>query len=212
MYSATILIPTFNRARFSKLIIHNINCQTYPCIEKVIVADDGDEPLDLTGCKYQVEYIKIKRVSIGQKRNFLKSRATTEFCCFMDTDDFYHEDYISNSIFSLLKTGKDVTGSADMIMFDGRRVYRQSCCFLNMLNEATLVFRTSYNGMFDASSKGEGRHFLNKLGSIVEGDIEKIMICVCHNSNTVEKSSWLIDKYLTTYKLLDPYKEHMTKL
>jgi len=50
------------------------------------------------------------------------------------------------------------------------------------------------------------------LGAIVEGDIEKIMICVCHNSNTVEKKSWLVEKYVTSYKLLDPYVEHMTKL
>jgi hypothetical protein len=81
-----------------------------------------------------------------------------------------------------------------------------------MLNEATLVFRTSYEGMFETSSRGEGKKFLNKLGVIVEGDIEKIMICVCHTSNTVEKKSWLIDKYVTSYKLLDPYVEHIMKL
>ena len=51
MFGVTILIPTFNRAKFSKLIVHNINCQTYPCIEKIIVADDGDELLDLSGCR-----------------------------------------------------------------------------------------------------------------------------------------------------------------
>jgi glycosyltransferase involved in cell wall biosynthesis len=212
MFGVTILIPTFNRAKFSKLIVHNINCQTYPCIEKIIIADDGDELLDLSGCKYDVEYIKTSRVSIGQKRNFLKSRATTEFCAFMDTDDFYHPEYISSSIFSLLKTGKEVTGSADMIMYDGRRIYRQSCCFIDMLNEATLVFRTSYRGMFETSSRGEGKKFLNKLGAIVEGDIEKIMICVCHTSNTINKTSWLIDKYVSSYKLLDPYVEHIMKL
>ena len=58
MFGVTILIPTFNRAKFSKLIVHNINCQTYPCIEKIIVADDGDEHLDLSGCKYDIEYIE----------------------------------------------------------------------------------------------------------------------------------------------------------
>ena len=212
MFGVTILIPTFNRAKFSKLIVHNINCQTYPCIEKIIVADDGDEHLDLSGCKYDIEYISTSRVTSGQKRNVLKSRAQTEFCAFMDTDDFYHPDYISNSVYTLLETGKEVTGSADMIMYDGRRVYRQSCCFLDMINEATLVFRTSYDGVFATSSRGEGKQFLYKLGAIVEGDIEKIMICVCHNSNTVEKRPWLVDKYVTSYSLLDPYVEHMTKL
>ncbi len=212
MFGVTILIPTFNRSKFSKLIVHNINCQTYPCIEKIIVADDGEEHLDLSGCKYNIEYINTSRVTIGQKRNFLKSRAQTEFCAFMDTDDFYHPDYISNSVYTLLTSGKEVTGSADMIMYDRRRVYRQSCCFLDMLNEATIVFRISYDGLFNVTSRGEWKQFLYKLGAIIEGDIEKIMICVCHNANTVEKKSWLIDKYVTSYKLLDPYVEHMTKL
>src|SRR6056300_1423032 len=45
----SILIPTFNRRRFSELITHNILNQTYPFVKEVIVADDGydDERLNL---------------------------------------------------------------------------------------------------------------------------------------------------------------------
>jgi glycosyltransferase involved in cell wall biosynthesis len=41
--SCSIIIPTYNRKKFSRLISQNIRIQTYPNILEVIVADDGDE-------------------------------------------------------------------------------------------------------------------------------------------------------------------------
>ena len=53
-YQVTIIVPTYNRKAFSQLLLHNINSQSYKSIKEVIIADDGDEPLDMTGCKYPV--------------------------------------------------------------------------------------------------------------------------------------------------------------
>ena len=72
-YQVTIIVPTYNRKAFSQLLLHNINCQSYKSIKEVLVADDGDETLDLTGCKYPVKYFKMNRISLGVKRNFLKN-------------------------------------------------------------------------------------------------------------------------------------------
>ena len=39
--SVSIIIPTYNRKKFERLIEYNINCQTYNNIVEVVVADDG---------------------------------------------------------------------------------------------------------------------------------------------------------------------------
>lgn len=193
--SVDILIPTYNRKKFSSQIINNINCQDYPFINRVIIADDGDddERLDVTGCKYIVEYYKVKRMTIGAKRNFLMSKAKAYYVANMDTDDIYKDSYISTCIFNLLKNDKKITGTADMILQNEKgEIVRHNCCYLHLLNEATIVME---KGLIDYikygdTNKGEGLKLLyNSENQIVETDIEKIMICNVHSENTIDKSS-----------------------
>ena len=195
-FSCSIIIPTFNRASFSQQISDNIKSQTYPFITEVLIGDDGSEPLDLV-VPYPIRYFTLPRMSIGTKRNFLVSQATSEYVACMDTDDYYQPGFISKSIFNLIRTGKSVSGSADMIMAHGDKRYKTRCLYLDMLNEATLVFRRTFPGRFADTSAGEGRSFLDGfLEDIVETDIESLMICQVHAGNTVDKSGWLQEKYL----------------
>ena len=193
--SVDILIPTYNRKKFSSQIINNINCQDYPFINRVIIADDGDddERLDVTGCKYIVEYYKVKRMSIGKKRNFLVSKSKAYYVANMDTDDIYKDSYISTCIFNLLKNDKKITGTADMILQNEKgEIVRHNCCYLHLLNEATIVME---RGLIDYikygdTNKGEGLKLLyNSENQIVETDIEKIMVCLVHSDNTIDKTS-----------------------
>ena len=193
--SVDILIPTYNRKKFSKQIIDNINRQDYPFINRVIVADDGHEKLDVSGCRYTVEYYTVPRMTIGAKRNFLMSKAKAYYVGNMDTDDYYQDCYISTCIFNLLKSGKSITGSADMILEkDGQRV-RHNCVYLHLLNEATIVCKRETDRRYADSSKGEGGEFLRgHENDIIETDIEKIMVCYVHSENTVDKSSLFIKR------------------
>jgi len=197
--SVDILIPTYNRKKFSKQIIDNINRQDYPFINRVIIADDcdDDERLDVTGCNYIVEYYKVKRMSIGKKRNFLVSMSKAFYVANMDTDDYYHETYISSCIFNLIKSGKKITGSADMILKNEKgEIVRHNCCYLHLLNEATIVMERNLIDYikYGDTNKGEGMKLLyNSENQIIETDIEKIMVCLVHSGNTIDKSS-LFDK------------------
>ena len=114
--SVSILIPTYNRKRFEKLIEHNINIQTYYNIREVIILDDGDdEPLCIK-TKYPIRYYRCNRCSIGDKRNALVQLTNTDYVAFVDTDDFYDKDYIGYSIFEMETNDKSIAGSADMIV------------------------------------------------------------------------------------------------
>ncbi len=210
-YNVTILIPSYNRARFSRLITHNINIQNYPSISQIIIYDDGEERCDLSGCRYPVKYVSSeKRSTIGAKRNLLISMAETGFCAFMDTDDMYSADYISHSMRQLYESGKSVCGTSDMLLYSDGITYHQRCMFLDMLHEATLVFRRSHKGTFRSANSSEGVSFLQGyLGDIVESDINKVMICMVHDSNTVPKKEWCKEIYSCDFNILNQYREHL---
>jgi len=205
--SVTICIPTYNRKKFEKLIEHNINTQTYYNIREILILDDSDidEPLCIK-TKYPIRYYRVPRCSIGDKRNALVQLTNTEYVAFMDTDDFY-SDYIAYSIFEMETNHKSIAGSADMIVYSEGSFYKQRCLFLHMLNEATLVFKKSVNPVFASSNNNEAVPFLSlNLKNIIETNIDRVMSCVSHNSNTISKSQWIQDKLKIEH--LSQYKEH----
>lgn len=210
--SVTVVIPTFNRKRFEPLMEYNINIQDYYGIKEVIVLDDSDEdrPLCLA-IPYPVRYYRVPRCSIGQKRNLGVSLCNTEYIAHMDTDDFYDKSYISNSIFAMIETGKTIAGSADMNMFCKGRFYKQRCMHIHMLNEATLVFKKTAWIPFNHTNSNEAVPFLEpQIKNIVETDIDRVMCCVCHDKNTIDKSIWVKEQFASVD--LHQYEKHIQLL
>jgi len=208
----SVLIPTFNRKAFSQLISLNLRTQSYPFIKEIIVADDGDDSERLVlDVPFTVLYYKVARMSIGEKRNFLVSKSTGDYLAHFDTDDIYHRDYLSTSIFNLIKTGKGLSGSSDMIMLDTatNKTYKQRCINMDMINEATMVYTRKYaeDNKFSNTMSSEGISFC-KIADIIETEIESIMICLCHKTNTVDKHPWVDDKYVEKIDI-ECYKAHL---
>ena len=196
-YSVSIIIPTYNRKKFEKLIEYNINSQDYSNIKEIIILDDSDkdDPLCIKTL-YPIKYLRVPRVSIGEKRNYGVRVATSNYICMMDTDDFYNPEYISKSIFNLIKEDKNISGSADMIVYDKIGYYKQRCLFLHMLNEATLVFKKTNNINFNNNSSNEAVPWLiENIPNIIETEIDNIMCCISHNENTICKKAWCSPKY-----------------
>jgi glycosyltransferase involved in cell wall biosynthesis len=196
-YSVSIVIPTYNRKKFEKLIEYNINSQNYYNIKEIIILDDSDNDECLSiKTFYPIKYLRVPRISIGEKRNYGVKMASSQYIAFMDTDDFYNPDYISNSIFNLIKEDKTISGSADMIVYDKISYYKQSCMFLHMLNEATLVFKKTDDINFNNSSSNEAVPWLIKnISNIIETSIDDIMCCISHNENTINKTLWCTTQY-----------------
>ena len=193
--SCSILIPTYNRKRFEKLISHNIKCQTYGQILEVIVGDDGLESqrLDLD-IPYPVVYLRCPRMSIGEKRNLLAEAAKGEYIAHMDSDDIYFPSYIESSIRLMQEKKKNVTGTSDMIFLfkDGHAGCMRNL-LLSMANEATLVYKKTFweQGKFSTIQTNEGIAFLQgRHWEIGHSTIQNLMICLCHQENTVDKNVW----------------------
>jgi glycosyltransferase involved in cell wall biosynthesis len=207
--SVSIVIPTYNRKLFERLIEYNINSQDYFNIIEIIVLDDSDidRPLCLRSV-IPIRYYTLPRMTIGMKRNCGVKLAHGDYIGFIDTDDFYAPDYISYSIFEMEANNKTIAGSADMNMWDGKQFYKQRCMFLHLLNEATMVFKKSTWSRFADTNSNEAVPFLEKnMNNIVETNIDRVMCCVCHKNNTVDKTAWLNDKYKSS--VLSQYSKHI---
>ena len=207
--SVSIVIPTFNRSAFERLIEYNINSQDYFNIIEIIVLDDSDidRPLCIRSL-IPIRYYTVPRMTIGMKRNCGVKLAHGDYIAFIDTDDMYAPDYISYSIFEMETNNKTIAGSADMNMWDGKQFYKQRCMFLHLLNEATMVFKKSAWSRFADTNSNEAVPFLEKnMNNIVETNIDRVMCCVCHKGNTVDKTTWLNDKYKSS--VLSQYSKHI---
>ena len=202
----SILIPTKNRAKYSDLVCYNINIQTYKSIKEIVVMDDGNEPLDLSSCKYPVRYIKkTNDMTIGHKRNQLIKECNTKYYAFMDDDDFYFPEYITYSM-NVLKSNKKykIVGSTEMnFYFKDKIAYgAMSCSTIYLPHEATFVGETKFlkQNKFKTTQTGEG-DFLKDLTSFLGlTNIDACMVCCVHDSNTVSKERWFVPQKSEYYK------------
>jgi hypothetical protein len=212
-YSVSIIIPTYNRKKFEKLIEHNINIQDYNNIKEIIIIDDGDDEPLCINTKYSIHYVRVERCSIGFKRNYGVNLAKSSYICHMDTDDFYNSIYISSSIFNLICNNKDISGSADMLLYSNSKYYKQRCCFIHMLNEATMVYKKTNNINYNNTNSNEAVPFLiQNIEKIYETNIEDIMCCISHSENTIDKNVWINKDYLiegNDYSFENIYKKHL---
>jgi cellulose synthase/poly-beta-1,6-N-acetylglucosamine synthase-like glycosyltransferase len=206
--TCSIIIPTYNRKKFEKLIEYNILCQKYPNILEVIIADDGDDEMLELNIPYPTNYIKCARMTIGQKRNLLASKSKGFYIAHMDTDDVYLPTYIEHSISILETQKKNAVGTSDMVFIyaDGKTGAMRNP-LLSMANEATLVYKKSFwnEKQFGETQSSEAIPFLQgRHWQTGHSEIKKVMICICHSTNTVDKNVW---KNCPEVELPD-YKKH----
>jgi glycosyltransferase involved in cell wall biosynthesis len=192
--TCSIIVPTYNRKKFEKLIEYNILCQTYPNILEIVIADDGDDEMLQLDIPYSINYIKCDRMTIGQKRNLLASKCKGMYIAHMDTDDVYLPTYIEHSISILENQKKDAVGTSDMVFIypDGKTGSMRNP-LLSMANEATLVYKKTFwdEKPFAESQSSEAVYFLKgRHWQTGHSDIKKVMICICHSTNTVDKNIW----------------------
>ena len=155
------------------------------------------------GVKLNYKYEPNIRRTIGEKRNLLVKMATHKICAFMDSDDVYFETYLRYSVNALYQYKAGISSSNSMLFVYPRKDFEMSaisCDYKYQCHEACAVFKKKYFkalGGFSKTSQGEGvKMFSGTKNQIINLDITKLMVCVCHQGeegNTIDKEQFSED-------------------
>jgi hypothetical protein len=129
----------------------------------------------------------------------------------MDSDDIYLPQYIESSIQLMQDKKKNATGTSDMVfLFKDGYAGAMRNLLLSMANEATLVYRKSFWEAcpFSTAQTNEGISFLlGRHWEVGHSRISNVMICLCHDENTVDKNVWRQNNAITLpdHKIYIPF-------
>ena len=95
----SVLIPTYNCARFLPDAIESVLAQTFRDFE-IIVMDDGstDDTAQVVARYPQVRYIKKEHSGISASRNAAVSAASGQVVAFLDADDLFTPDKLEKQV------------------------------------------------------------------------------------------------------------------
>lgn len=228
----TILVPVWKRNQFLPLLIMNLKSQNYPHEHLRLIIDDDTENSDerfITNLQevkkllhpIKVEYITGKpRRSIGKKRNDLVKACKTKIWMFFDSDDVYLPTAVSYS-YSVMKEGNYGLVSSDKMIFcmtdkdfsihaidcgNNKRLCHEACMM------GTVKFwRASCR--FDDGSRGEGAKLFHGMEHAVGiTDVTKVMLCVQHGENTIDKLQFAKDENKLKIEISDELKGVLKKV
>ncbi|MBI3555846.1 MAG: glycosyltransferase [Deltaproteobacteria bacterium] len=120
----SVIIPTYNRARFIEEAVDSVLGQTYPNFE-VLIIDDGstDATRDLIQRRYgsdtRVRYIYKENGGVSSARNRAFPEARGEFFAFLDSDDLWHPEKLALQLEGLRLTPQAGMIWSDMAAIDG---------------------------------------------------------------------------------------------
>mgnify|MGYP003673186592 CR=1 FL=1 len=230
MEDITILMPVYKRSEFLPLVLMNLKSQDYPHEHLRLLIDDDTENPDERFIKtkqdlkhiqeilhpIKIEYITGKtRRSIGKKRNDLIKSCKTKIWMFFDSDDVYLQTAISYS-YSVLKQNKYGCVGSDKMLFcmkdKNYDVHAIDCGNTKkLIHEGCMMGTVKWwraSCKFSDSSKGEGKNIFEGHESKVGiTDVSKIMICIQHGENTVDKLQFAKDDNKLEVELTQEFKD-----
>lgn len=99
MRRVSIIVPAFNQGRYLRQAVESALGQTHANVEVVIV-DDGSTDSTFEVCRElsvrpNVVVIRQENRGVGAARNRGAAAAIGDYLCFLDADDFYHQDKVA---------------------------------------------------------------------------------------------------------------------
>jgi glycosyltransferase involved in cell wall biosynthesis len=103
MPEVSVVIPTYNSARYLEQALGSVLAQTFQDLE-IIVVDDGstDETSDVIGdLGAQVQYIQQRKSGVSVARNHGVAKSTGRYVAFLDADDVWLPHKLARQIDAL---------------------------------------------------------------------------------------------------------------
>lgn len=121
----SVVIPTYNRARWAAEAIDSVLAQTWPAIETIVV-DDGstdDTPAVLAGYGSRIRAVRQPNRGLAAARNAGARESTGTFVAFLDSDDRFEPSFASRVVetFAAHPAAGAVFVAERVILEDGSR-------------------------------------------------------------------------------------------
>ncbi|MGC4040130.1 MAG: glycosyltransferase family 2 protein [Flavobacterium sp.] len=112
----SVIIPVYNKGRFVEKTMKSVLGQTFADFEIIIVNDgstDNSESKILGFDDARIRYFSKNNEGVSATRNFGIEKATADFICFLDADDYWYPDFLETMHHYILKLPEQkVFGSA----------------------------------------------------------------------------------------------------
>ena len=199
----SICTPTFNRRPFIPTMFECFRNQTYPKyrMEWIIVDDGTDRIKDLVESSGipQIKYYELpKKVSLGEKRNYMHSKATGSIIVYMDDDDYYPPERVSHAVEKLMDNKQALcAGSSEIYIYFKhiQKMIQFGPYGPNHATAGTFAFRAEllkHTKYQDHAAVAEEREFLKGYTiPFVQLDPMKTILCFSHEQNTFDKRKLL---------------------
>lgn len=208
----SVCTPTFNRRPFIPIMFECFRNQTYPKnrIEWIIVDDGTDKIRDLIESANipQIRYFEVDRkMSLGEKRNYMHSFVKGDFVVYMDDDDYYPPERISHAVEKLQQNPSALCAGSSEIYIFFKHIQKMVQCGPYGPNHATagtFAFRralldvTRYE---DHAAIAEERAFLKEYTiPFCQLDPMKCILVFSHEHNTFDKRKMLDNPHPDYFK------------
>ena len=208
----SVCTPTFNRRPFIPIMFDCFRNQNYPKdrIEWIIVDDGTDKIADLIEKSNipQIKYFTIdKKMSLGEKRNYMHKQAKGSIIVYMDDDDYYPPDRISHAVERLTSSPHALcAGSSEMYIYFKhiKKMYQSGPYGPNHATAGTFAFKaellkqTQYE---NHAALAEEKAFLKGYTvPFVQLDPMKTILVFSHEHNTFDKRKLLENPHPDVFK------------
>jgi hypothetical protein len=147
----------------------------------------------------QIKYFELpQKVSLGEKRNYMHSKATGSIIVYMDDDDYYPPERVSHAVDKLMDNRQALcAGSSEIYIYFKhiKKMIQFGPYGPNHATAGTFAFRaellkqTKYQ---DHAAVAEEREFLKGYTiPFVQLDPMKTILCFSHEQNTFDKRKLL---------------------
>ena len=208
----SVCTPTFNRRPFIPIMFECFRNQNYPKdrIEWIIVDDGTDKIADLIEKANipQIKYFSLdKKMSLGEKRNYMHKQSTGSIIVYMDDDDYYPPERISHAVERLTSNPSALcAGSSEMYIYFKhiKKMYQSGPYGPNHATAGTFAFKrellskTQYE---NHAALAEEKAFLkNYTVPFVQLDPMKTILVFSHEHNTFDKRELLKNPHPDVFK------------
>lgn len=154
----SVIVPVFNTEKYLRECLDSLKNQSYSNLEVIMVNDgstDHSPEICKEYCRADKRFILIEQDNsgLGMARNSGLARATGQYVCFVDSDDFVHEKYVEILYENLLNYHVDISMCGYLKFQEGESVAGNIVNICHKKSKLQLLYDVTTTGPDNCSEK-----------------------------------------------------------